>query len=286
MPTFPPSDQISLAWAGGLLQVAGATDVGSVRRINQDAYGHFHDAERGESLFVVADGLGGHRGGEVASRMAIEALCQRIGEGDESPPIRLARAISIANQEILARSRKDRTLDGMGTTIVCLLLVANGRSYVAHVGDSRLYRVRLGQIDGITEDHSLVAALVREGVLSLADARSDPRRNQVLRALGMRDDVEIEVAPLLPMPGDLYLLCSDGLHGLIEDPEILRIIASQSEPEPGVAALLSAANHAGGNDNITCLIASLSENTKLPMFRFRMTRFVTFIRSLLKKARS
>ena len=286
MPTFPSTDQSRVAWTAGTLRIAGATDVGSVRHINQDAYAHFHQAERGETLFVVADGLGGHRGGEVASRLAVEALGQLIGEGDDEPAVRLSRAITTANQNILTAARKDRTLDGMGTTVVCLLMAENGRSYVAHVGDSRLYRIRGGHIDVITEDHSLVVTLVRHGILSPEAAREDPRRNQILRALGVRDDIEIEVAPVQLMPGDTYLLCSDGLHGLIEDDEIHRLVAAETEPEAIAAALIDAANQAGGLDNITCLIASLPSPAVFPMLRARAARLLATTRSLFPKSRA
>lgn len=286
MPTFPPTEQDSVAWTGGTLRIAGATDVGSVRPINQDAYAHFHQAERGETLFVVADGLGGHSAGEVASRLAVESLGEMIGEGDGEPAARLTRAITTANQNILAVARGDRALDGMGTTLVCLLLTESGDSYVAHVGDSRLYRFRDGQIDGITEDHSLVVTLVREGVLSPEEAREDPRRNQILRALGVRDEIEIEMAPIQLMPGDIYLLCSDGLHGLIEDDEIHRLVTAQTGPEAIVTSLVDAANRAGGSDNITCLIASLPEPRAFPTLRTGAARLIATTRSLIQKIRA
>lgn len=286
VPTLESTARKSVAWTGGFLRIAGATHIGSVRRINQDAFGHFHQSERGETLFVVADGLGGHRGGEVASRIAVETLGKVIGEGDNDPAARLTRAIACANQNILAAAREDVSLDGMGTTIVCLLLVENGRSHAAHVGDSRLYRFRGGHMDGITEDHSLVAKLVREGILSQGQAREDPRRNQILRALGVRDELEIEVSPIQLLPGDTYLLCSDGLHGLIEDDEIHRLAATGREPEATVAALIAAANGAGGTDNITCLIASLPEPTIFPVLRAGAARLLVMTRSLLQKVRA
>lgn len=289
MPTLSSTDQAThqghLKWTGGSLCIAGATDVGRVRKINQDAYAHFHQTERGETLFVVADGLGGHSGGEVASRLAVETLGEMINEGDGEPPVRLTRAIEIANRNILAAAREDRALDGMGTTVVCLLLIENGDSYVAHVGDSRLYRFRDGQINGMTEDHSLVVTLVREGVLSPEDAREDPRRNQVLRALGVRDEVEIDVAPIQTLRGDTYLLCSDGLHGLLEDDEIHRLVSAELEPATLVATLIGAANRAGGNDNTTCLIASLPTPAAVPALRSFAAQLIAATQSLLQKIR-
>jgi len=284
--TFSPTERGSVAWTGGTLRIAGATDVGCVRSINQDAYGHFHLADRGESLFVVADGLGGHRGGEIASQLAVEVLEKWIGEGEGEPSIRLTRAITAANQSILTAARRDDQLSGMATTIVCLLLDENGRSHVAHVGDSRLYRLRDGRLSGITEDHSLVATLVREGVLSAEDAREDPRRNQILRALGVRAEIQIDVASLESLPGDTYLLCSDGLNGLIDDNEIHNLLTQHSEPTVLAAALIDAAKQAGGNDNITCLIASLPAPTIFPVLRARAARLIAAMRSLFQKARA
>lgn len=284
MPIFPPFDQENVPWATGLVRIAGATDVGSVRQTNQDAYACFHLPKRRETLLVVADGLGGHQAGEVASRMAVEALGKLIDEGDDEPAVRLSRAIATTNQTILTAARKDRTLDGMGTTVVCLLLTENGRSFVAHVGDSRLYRLRDGSIDGITEDHSLVVTLVREGVLTPEDAREDPRRNQILRALGVRDDLEIEVAPLQVRPGDRYLLCSDGLHGLVEDDEIHRLAAERLGPETVVRGLIDAAKAAGGLDNITCLIAILPPPRMISALRAGAARFLSATRAIIQRA--
>lgn len=233
--------------------------MGVVRRINQDAFGRFDDPERGETLLVVADGLGGHRGGEVASRMAIDLLGPLVCSGDDHPALRLTRAIEEANRQIHDAARVDYTLEGMGTTVVCLLLSRRGRAYVAHVGDSRLYRLRTGCVEALTEDHSLVAALVRQGVLSPEEARSDPRKNQILRALGVRKEIESDVAPIEPEPGDTYLLCSDGLHGLIDEEAICALADANPDVELAVSSLIDAANRAGGTDNVTCLLARFPE---------------------------
>lgn len=267
-----------------MLRIAGATHVGSVRRINQDAYAHYHETGRGEALLIVADGLGVHRGGEVASRLAVASLTERIAASNDEPALRMARSIAAANASILKAARQDRTLDGMGTTIVCLLLTEDGSSVVGHVGDSRLYRLRDNRLEGITEDHSLVATLVCEGVLSPEQAREDPRRNQILRALGVRDDIEIEVIPVHTQPGDLYVLCSDGLHGMIDDEEIQRLTSGAADPAAAVGTLIEAANRAGGIDNITCVIASLPEKTMFRKLRSSAGRLVESARSLFQKA--
>ncbi len=283
MTSLEPTMQSSLAWTGGKLRIAGATDVGRVRRVNQDAYGYYRDEDRDEVLLVVADGLGGHQGGEVASAMAVEALASKIREGGDDPGLRLKTAIEAANRQILEAAREDRALDGMGTTIVCLLLAKNRPSVVAHVGDSRLYQLRDEAFTAITEDHSLVATLLREGVLSKEEASQDPRRNQILRALGVHDEVEVEVAEIHPTGGDRYLLCSDGLHGLIDDAEAKRLMVTEDDPRSAASELIAAANSAGGHDNITCLIASLPEATLFPTLRAGTARLVATTRSLFRR---
>jgi protein phosphatase len=283
--TIEATMQSSLAWTGGELRIAGATDVGRVRRVNQDAYGYFRDDDRDEVLLVVADGLGGHRGGEVASVMAVEVLASMIRTGNDDPGQRLKTAIEAANRQILEVARDDRALEGMGTTIVCLLLANCRPSVVAHVGDSRLYRLRDEAFTAITEDHSLVATLLREGILSEEEASQDPRRNQILRALGVRDEVEVEVAEIHPAGGDRYLLCSDGLHGRIDDVEMKRLmIGVEDEPLKAASDLIAAANAAGGHDNITCLIASLPESTLFPALRAGGARLIETTKSLFRRS--
>ncbi len=256
-----PGSSVS-RWALGEARIAGSSHVGCVREVNQDAFGRFDATSGREVLVVVADGLGGHRGGEVASRLAVARLGAAVFSDahatQDDPAERLRRSIAYANASVLQLAREDLALDGMGTTVVSLLLAENGRAYVGHVGDSRLYRLRGGSLERLTEDHSLVETLVREGVLSAEDARADPRRNQILRALGVRDELEIEIAWLTPTPGDHYLLCSDGLHGSIDDAAIHRILAGAPHVEGAVSQLIEAANEAGGADNITCVVVAIS----------------------------
>lgn len=262
------------AWGAREPLIAGATDVGVVRRVNQDAFGRFDDQERGEILLVVADGLGGHRGGETASRMAIEILGERFGQGGEGPSERLADAIRAANERIFRAAQSDQSLDGMGTTIVCFLMANNGQAYVGHVGDSRLYRLRGNRMDPMTEDHSLVATLVREGVLTQDAAWSDPRRNQILRALGVRDDVELEISPVELLPGDLYLLCSDGLNGLVRDHEIARLATESHVLDNALKDMITAAKEAGGTDNITCMLARIPDPNRFTTLRGQVENLV------------
>ncbi len=281
----PSNRERNSSWAAGEPSIAGATHVGVVRRVNQDAFGRFDDPGRGETLLVVADGLGGHRGGEVASRMAVELLGPLVWSGDEHPARRLTRAIEEANRQIHEAARVDYTLEGMGTTVVCLLLARSGQSHVAHVGDSRLYRLRAGGVEAMTEDHSLVATLVREGVISPEEARSDPRKNQILRALGVRKEIEIDVAALEPQPGDTYLLCSDGLHGLVEDHAIASLADATPDPEIVVSTLIDAANLAGGTDNVTCLLARFPERSGWRVWQQQAARMLETARARLRPRR-
>lgn len=276
----PSNSDRNVAWGIGEPAIAGATHVGVVRRVNQDAFFRWDDAQRGEILLVVADGLGGHRGGEVASQMATQMIGPLVAMGDRRPPERLVHAIGEANRLIHEASRKDDGLEGMGTTVVCLLISRDGPAWVAHVGDSRLYRLRDGAFEPLTEDHSLVATLVREGVLHPEEARTDPRKNQILRALGVRKEVEIDVAPLEPMPGDAYLLCTDGLHGLVAEPEIQTLALEPGEPALAIEKLIEAANRAGGTDNVTCMLARFPEPAGGPVSREELLRRLSAAREL------
>jgi protein phosphatase len=280
----PPASDTDLpgpVWARDEPRIAGATDVGVVRRINQDAFGRFDDDDRREILLVVADGLGGHQGGEVASQMAVDLIGRHMQESEGEAAERLTRAIQDANAAIFEAAREDEALSGMGTTVVCLLLCEDGRSHIAHVGDSRLYRLRTGSIRSMTDDHSLVATLVREGVLTPEEAQEDPRRNQILRALGVQEELEVELGTLDLEPGDVYVLCSDGLHGMIEDHEIHRIGRRSIRPEAVAEELISAANAAGGADNVTCIVAQIPEPMPIDTIRSTLDRLIRPLRGLL-----
>jgi serine/threonine protein phosphatase PrpC len=249
-------------WGGFEVAIAGTTHVGRIRRVNQDAFDRFDAPDGREILLVVADGLGGHQGGEVASKMAIGTLGKLCWENEGDPTERLSAAIERANFEIHKLAGKDRTLKGMGTTVVALLLCESGPSYVAHVGDSRLYRLRDGEFTPITEDHSVVTLLVRNGTISPEEAWDHPKRNQIMRAIGVHEEVEIDVAPLDIRSDDAYLLCSDGLHGLLPDPDIKPLAERAPDPHAGVAWMIDAANQAGGTDNITAMMVQIREKER------------------------
>jgi protein phosphatase len=226
-----------------------------MRSVNQDSLGEFHDAERGLHLLVVADGMGGHRGGEVASRIAIDCIGRAFREsGERSAPEILRAALEAANREIFAAANADAELAGMGTTGVALLFCSRSQAWVAHVGDSRAYRLRAGELTPLTADHSLVGELVRRGQLSREQARVHPQSNEILRAIGTQDRVEIELASVDVQAGDRYLLCSDGLSGMLPETE-LAALASSGDPHETVERLIECANAAGGLDNVTVQIA-------------------------------
>jgi serine/threonine protein phosphatase PrpC len=261
VPTRQLNDEGRENWGGFELAIAGTTHVGRLRKVNQDAFDRFDDDERGEILLVVADGMGGHQGGEVASRMAIGTLGKLCREGDGDAPTRLQHAIERANFEIHKLASKDRTLKGMGTTIVALLLCEKGPSFVAHVGDSRLYRLRSKDFEALTEDHSVVALMIRNGTITPEEARDHPKRNQVMRALGVWDETEVDIASLEIQTGDTFLLCSDGLYGMLPDEDLKALADRAPDSHTGVAWMIDAANQAGGSDNITAMVVQVHEST-------------------------
>ncbi|CAA9465856.1 MAG: Protein serine/threonine phosphatase PrpC, regulation of stationary phase [uncultured Rubrobacteraceae bacterium] len=237
------------------LQPFGVTDPGKVRQNNEDAL-LVGDGED-ETLFVVADGVGGFEAGEVASSIAIDVL-RNLGPDDP-----FGRAIEEANRRILAAGRGDERLSGMGTTVVAVRFGGTRRDPVAelaHVGDSRAYLVRGGELRPVTEDHSLVAELVRSGDLTRDQAAEHPQKNLITRALGAEDEVEVDTAVLPVEAGDRFVLCSDGLTDMVRENGVAEILAGAPEdPEKAARGLLSAALEAGGNDNITVVVIDVKE---------------------------
>jgi protein phosphatase len=233
---------------------ASATDVGRVRSVNQDAYGEFES--RGLRLLIVADGMGGHRAGEVASEIAIGAAGEVFEASTEPADEVLRSALVTANTRIFDAACEDPSLAGMGTTGVALVLTGESRCFVAHVGDSRAYRLRGDELEQLTDDHSVVGELVKRGQLTPEQARVHPQSNEILRALGTQANVDVELTPIEVEPGDRLLLCSDGLSGMLPDPKIAEIL-SRRAPGEAVSTLVDLANEAGGTDNITVQIAEI-----------------------------
>jgi PPM family protein phosphatase len=220
----------------------GLSHPGRRRRRNEDAW-VCHPP-----LFAVADGMGGARGGEIASRVAAMALGESVdGSGEE----RVVALIQKANRQVYERAREDSDASGMGTTIT-VALFEDGLVSIGHVGDSRAYLIREHKVDQLTEDHSLVAELVRSGRLSPEEAESHPQRSVITRALGTDPDVDVDSFSVEARPGDVFLICSDGLTSMVDDAEILDVVERDRGDLTSVAKeLIAAANRSGGEDNIT-----------------------------------
>ena len=249
------------------LSYAGTSDVGRKRTHNEDAYLLLPE----ENLFCVADGMGGHASGEVAAHIAVEEMAefyQTTGRDDEATwPYRLDPArsydenrlvsgVKLSNLRIFERSTADHKLKGMGTTIVAASFPRNGSSVlVGHVGDSRAYLFRRGTLRQLTEDHSLLNDYRRTRQLTEAEIAAFPHKNVIVRALGMRDAVEVDVRREELENGDVLLLCSDGLSGMVPDPLLGETIrANVGDLRSAAQALIDAANEGGGVDNITCVL--------------------------------
>lgn len=223
------------------------TDVGKVRANNQDA----PIVSEKLRLYGVADGMGGHKGGEVASTSARDDLLREL-EGKTPSVAALSGAIEEVNRQIYHQQEHDVALTGMGTTL-SVLWMSDNFVYIGHVGDSRVYLLRDGEFKQMTLDHSLVEQLVREGVLTEEEAQNHPMRNIITRAIGTDESVEVDVVVEERRKGDLWLACSDGLHGLVDDCQ-MRDALRQYAPEKAADVLLKAALDAGGRDNVTLVI--------------------------------
>jgi PPM family protein phosphatase len=253
------------------LIAAGLSDVGLQREHNEDSFCLLREHE----LYVVADGMGGHKAGDVASNMATAELAsffKATAREDSTWPFhfdpqlsvdenRLVAGIKLANRKIFEASIRNRDVHGMGTTIVGLLFSPERqRLYVAHVGDSRAYRVRDGSISLLTRDHSLLNDYLVVMPELTQEQRDELPRNVITRALGMHDSVVVDLLPEEPQIGDRYLLCSDGLSGMVSDDEIESIIASGDDDiEATARQLIEKANERGGEDNVTVILIAVVE---------------------------
>jgi serine/threonine protein phosphatase PrpC len=231
---------------------AGASDQGRTRRSNEDFYGLKIDNDGGVCNFVVCDGMGGAAAGEIASRMAVEAMLHAMSHGPLTRES-FQQAVDAANHSVHCSAEEDPTRAGMGTTLVAMATRGN-HAWVAHVGDSRCYRFRGGRLERLTHDHSLVDEQVRLGQLTPAQAETSPMRNVITRAVGTQDEVDADVIDFVVAPADLYLLASDGLMREVDDERIASILRNAGDLQQTCAQLIEAANQAGGRDNITCLL--------------------------------
>ena len=243
------------------LAAIGATDVGRKRSQNEDAFLVMPES----GLFCVADGLGGHASGEVASRMAVEEMAAFFRATDSDPPAgvhedRVAEAIRLANRAILARARAEPELSGMGTTLVAGYFAEDGPLVVGHVGDSRAYLFREGELRRLTEDHSLLQDFIRQSRPSAAEIDAFPHKNVIVRAVGMRDEVEVDLSRVDVREGDVLLLCCDGLFGMVSDEQMAEILREEGgEILRANQRLVDAANDAGGADNVTSVLVQVVE---------------------------
>jgi protein phosphatase len=232
------------------LTPGGSTDKGRIRDSNEDGY----VVDRRLQLFAVADGMGGHRGGEVASATALEALRAAVASGTG-----LGDAITSANAAVHSKSLGDDELAGMGTTLTAMVPDGHG-ALVGHVGDSRAYLLRDGELRQLTNDHSLVEEFVREGRLTEQEAAVHPQRSVVTRAIGVDDAVEVDVYSVPLEAGDRLLLCSDGLTTMLHADEIAGLLRRESDPTRAANLLVDAANAAGGEDNITTVVIDVEDD--------------------------
>nr|BAL56285.1 phosphoprotein phosphatase [uncultured delta proteobacterium] len=247
------------------LEFAGETNVGMKRTHNEDSFAIFAE----QNLVIVADGMGGHASGEVASKMAVDALREFFDATSKDPDAtwpykmdkhrgyeenRLITGIKLANLRIYEAAQREPKYRGMGTTVVAVVGTREG-IYIAHVGDSRVYRIRDHQIEQMTEDHSLLNDYLKMRRLTEEEIANFPHKNVIVRALGMKDTVKVDTRLEQPRVGDIYILCSDGLSGPVNDSEILRIVEESSHDlKTACSRLIAKANENGGPDNITACI--------------------------------
>jgi serine/threonine protein phosphatase PrpC len=250
------------------IHIAAASDRGQVRKQNQDFYAHQipHQGCRHPKgiLLAVADGMGGHAGGQEASRLAVDTLMRTYYSRPEALiQESLERAVLEANTAVLARAAEEPVLHGMGTTLTALVLQENVACY-AHVGDTRGYLIQAGEIIQFTQDHSLVADLVRAGIVMPQDAGKHPDRNIITKAVGVHPalDVEIAILPEGLRAGQFYLLCCDGLHGQVTAEEINSVLQGEDDLKAACRRLVDLANARGGPDNITVLVAEVEESRR------------------------
>lgn len=234
------------------MRYAALSDVGRVRENNEDSW---HADGR---VFIVADGMGGHRAGEVASSAAVERFLHFEEKNRHLPPLkRINEGILSANEFIARMAAENPVLEGMGTTFTVLLLEEG--AFLGHVGDSRAYLLREGELSSLTRDHSLVAKMVREGFLTPRQARVHPRRNVILRALGMEGRLAVDLSAPELRAGDRVLLCTDGLTSHLEDEELEEALMRLRDPEECCRSLVAEANARGGEDNVTLIVIDLEE---------------------------
>lgn len=233
------------------------TDIGSKRSMNQDyMYCNTEPVGRFQNLLIVADGMGGHRAGDYASRLCVETMVQSLEKSAHKTPVSLfEEAVTAANKAVFEESASHVEYEGMGTTVVACTLEEN-TLYITNIGDSRLYLIRDG-IEQITDDHSLVEEMVKQGNITESEARIHPQKNIITRALGINEEVQADFFEIDVEQGDVIMLCSDGLSNMIEDEDMEYIVKNSDTLQTAAESLVARANENGGNDNITVVLAEV-----------------------------
>ena len=237
------------------MRAYGLTDIGKSRPINEDSY---YLPQKHERFCAVADGMGGHNAGEVASAMAIDVFCKEMRGADRMGSGALHHAVERANKKVYERSRSMEKFNGMGTTFTALALSERG-VHIAHVGDSRAYLIRGGNIMRLTMDHTLVEEMVLKGLITPREAKHHPKRNYITRALGTSGDVEPDMIQIRLQRGDVFFLCTDGLSNHVEDCDILEVTLKGATWQEKLKMLVDQALNAGGYDNITAMYVLFEE---------------------------
>jgi protein phosphatase len=247
------------------VRFSGSTDIGRKRDHNEDSYYLPSDTR----LAIVADGMGGHASGEVASKLAVQMIVDHYHRTVDAQPLtwpykvdrdlrsdinRMVTSIMLANVEIYERAQRDEACKGMGTTVDAVYFM-DDTVIIGHVGDSRVYRMREARLQQLTEDHSLINDYIKMKRVTAEEAESWPHKNVIVRALGMKDTVAVDVITETPRVGDCYLLCSDGLSGMLNDEQMGHIIRTADDLDRAVERLISGANEEGGIDNISVVLA-------------------------------
>lgn len=240
------------------MRFAAISDMGKVRKVNEDSF-YIPEVEDKLKLFLIADGIGGQNHGKFAGMMTVENVVRNIYKDSDNPDkkLMLKKAIKSANNKIIKHASENEEFRGMGSTLVALLIEEN-TAYITHAGDSRCYMIRNNFISQITIDNSYVEYLLQKGVISTEEAKNHPQKNLIIKAIGMDKDLELEFETIDIKPGDMFLLCSDGLTSMVSDEDILHIIIKKKRDlQKTVDELIRVAKNSGGSDNITAILVEV-----------------------------
>lgn len=240
------------------MKFAAISDMGKVRKANEDSF-YIPEVDDKVKLFLIADGIGGQNHGKFAGMMTVENVVRNIykDSDNQDKKLMMKKAIKSANNKIIKHASENEEFKGMGSTLVALL-IEESTAYITHAGDSRCYMIRNNFISQITIDNSYVEYLLQKGVISTEEAKNHPQKNLIIKAIGMDKDLELEFETIDVKPGDMFLLCSDGLTSMVSDEDILHIIIKKKKDlQKAVDELIRVAKNAGGNDNITAILVEV-----------------------------